>query len=362
VVGRAVDLPVGRATKIKVLGEEFTLYRGETGTPHVVAHRCPHRGTQLSAGYVEGDEIRCIYHGWKFNGDGACTERPGEVAGGEAKAGIKSYPTHEFLGLIYSYFGEAEPPAFPPYPAFEGEGIIETYGGVFHCNYFQSWENDWDVYHANFTHKTGQLHNMDYARVMASEKYEETPYGFIRHMEVQAGAVNEAILLFPATIQLTIPTFNEQKRKSGGQGPLFRPTYLVHVPIDDQSHMVYITQLVGLTGEDADEYLQQYAEVVKIRSEVQSPWDAVQPILNGTAAITDAKDHPMLVEIEDFSAQCGQGPIVDRHHEMLGRTDAGVILLRRIMAREYQAMEEGRPTTAWTKCPLIELVFWETPH
>ncbi|MBM2811214.1 MAG: hypothetical protein HW416_1973, partial [Chloroflexi bacterium] len=62
----AKDLAPGRATPIHIMGEDFTLYRGETGTPHIVAFRCAHRGTQLSTGWVEGDEIRCFYHGWKY--------------------------------------------------------------------------------------------------------------------------------------------------------------------------------------------------------------------------------------------------------------------------------------------------------
>ena len=64
-VARASELPSGRAKPIEILGEKFTVYRGEGGTPHVVAFRCPHRGTQLSLGWVEGDSLRCRYHGWR---------------------------------------------------------------------------------------------------------------------------------------------------------------------------------------------------------------------------------------------------------------------------------------------------------
>jgi 5,5'-dehydrodivanillate O-demethylase len=61
----AADLPPGWAKPLRILGEDFTLYRGEGGTAHVVAFRCAHRGTQLSTGWVEGDCLRCFYHGWK---------------------------------------------------------------------------------------------------------------------------------------------------------------------------------------------------------------------------------------------------------------------------------------------------------
>src|SRR5262245_40260054 len=51
----AADLPPGHAKPIRIMSEDFTLYRGEDGTPHVLAFRCAHRGTQLSTGRVEGD-------------------------------------------------------------------------------------------------------------------------------------------------------------------------------------------------------------------------------------------------------------------------------------------------------------------
>jgi 5,5'-dehydrodivanillate O-demethylase oxygenase subunit len=53
-VFRSEELPAGRAKPIRIMSEDFTLYRGESGTPHVVGFRCAHRGTQLSTGWVEG--------------------------------------------------------------------------------------------------------------------------------------------------------------------------------------------------------------------------------------------------------------------------------------------------------------------
>ncbi len=38
--------------------------------------RCPHRLAPLSAGWVDGATLRCGYHGWCFDADGACTEIP----------------------------------------------------------------------------------------------------------------------------------------------------------------------------------------------------------------------------------------------------------------------------------------------
>src|SRR6478672_10163877 len=118
------DLPAGRAKPIRIMSEDFTLYRGESGEAHCVAFRCAHRGTQLSTGWVEGDELRCFYHGWKYGPDGQCTEQPAEPEPFCSRIKIKSYPTRDYLGLVFAYLGEGEPPEFPRYREFEAEDVI----------------------------------------------------------------------------------------------------------------------------------------------------------------------------------------------------------------------------------------------
>jgi len=68
----AKDLAPGIPVRIKRFNEYFTLYRGESGAFHMVGDRCPHRLTQMSLGWVEGERIRCFYHGWVFDGMGQC--------------------------------------------------------------------------------------------------------------------------------------------------------------------------------------------------------------------------------------------------------------------------------------------------
>jgi len=77
-VCRSQDL-TKRATKpIRIMSVDYALYRGESGRAHVIDYRCPHRGAQMHLGWVEGDDIRCIYHGWKYDCTGQCVEQPAE--------------------------------------------------------------------------------------------------------------------------------------------------------------------------------------------------------------------------------------------------------------------------------------------
>src|SRR5215470_15867903 len=100
------------AQGLRIMGEDLTLYRGQSGKPYLVGGRCAHRGTELHTGWVQGEDIRCIYHGWKYDGAGQCTEAPAEGAATAAKIRIAAYPTREYTGLIFAYMGEGAPPVF----------------------------------------------------------------------------------------------------------------------------------------------------------------------------------------------------------------------------------------------------------
>jgi 5,5'-dehydrodivanillate O-demethylase len=70
-------------------------------------------------------------------------------------------------------------------------------------------------------------------------------------------------------------------------------------------------------------------------------------VRRGEIHIEELKDHPEIVGIQDDVAQLGQGVIADRENEYLGRSDAGIILLRKLWLRELDALAAGRPLKAW---------------
>src|SRR5258708_2206750 len=155
-VARSDDLAPGRALPLRIMNEDYTLFRGSGGRAQVIAQRCPHRGSLMHLGWIENDDIRCVYHGWKYDCSGQCVEAPAEKDRFAQNVQIPVYPTGEAFGLIYAYFGEGAPPAFPPYPESHGEGIIEAWPSTrVPCNYLQSFENSMDEVHVAFTHAPG---------------------------------------------------------------------------------------------------------------------------------------------------------------------------------------------------------------
>ena len=67
-VMRAQDLTAKHPKPLEILGEKFTIYRSEDGIARITNARCPHRGALMSLGWIEGNGIRCRFHGWRFDG------------------------------------------------------------------------------------------------------------------------------------------------------------------------------------------------------------------------------------------------------------------------------------------------------
>src|SRR4051812_10189375 len=245
------ELPAGRAKPIKIMNEQFTLYRGKSGKPFVVDYRCPHRQTQLSTGWVEEDEIRCLYHGWKFDGSGKCTERPQEPGKSGGSIAIKSYPVREHVGMIWAYFGPGQPPAFPPFPAFnEDEGFVETRATLYPCNFYQTHENNYDPCHILWSHSHGVTHEEFNGLDMAVQPApEETSYATVNRWNFNNGFRMGMIGYLPNAIRTIVPSPNGLLKK--GLCPQYRDTYLVHVPVDDDSHIFFRAHHIRLTGDTA---------------------------------------------------------------------------------------------------------------
>ena len=89
-----------------VIGESVLVYRRGDGTPVAIDNRCPHRHAPLSMGRKEGDAVRCLYHGLKYDSSGRCVEIPGQEAI-PAKLCVRSYPVVERGRWIWVWMGDA---------------------------------------------------------------------------------------------------------------------------------------------------------------------------------------------------------------------------------------------------------------
>ena len=73
------DIGVNQIKATHVFGNDLMVFRSMSGVIHVLDAYCPHMGTYLPiGGKVHGNGVRCPFHGWTINGDGACAHVPGQ--------------------------------------------------------------------------------------------------------------------------------------------------------------------------------------------------------------------------------------------------------------------------------------------
>jgi 5,5'-dehydrodivanillate O-demethylase oxygenase subunit len=339
-IGR--DLPAGVARPLRILGEDFTLYRGEDGAPHVVAPRCAHRGTQLSTGWVEGDCLRCFYHGWKYDASGQCVEQPAEDAGFAAKVRIAAYPTEEYLGLVFAYFGEDAAPPLPRFAALEADGVLEWSTYVRHCNYSNNMENNLDQVHIAFVHRGSVFTDVGLTDDLPTLEVAETDYGIEQRTSRPGKGVRQTHILMPNAVYFA---GTPRTPESG-----WRRTLTWRVPRDDVSHYAFNVSHVAVTGAAAERYRAETARQDVDLAALPPADEVAEAVLRGDLRIQDVPERPDLVLIQDYVAQVGQGAIPDRARERLGRSDVALILYRQMWARELRALAAGQPLKRWT-CP-----------
>ena len=104
----------GDPLRLMLLGEKLIAFRDAAGRVGVMDHRCPHRCASLFYGRNEDGGIRCVYHGWKFDADGNCTDMPNLTADQDFKQKVKAraYKVTERAGLIWVYMGSREPVSY----------------------------------------------------------------------------------------------------------------------------------------------------------------------------------------------------------------------------------------------------------
>jgi 5,5'-dehydrodivanillate O-demethylase len=339
------DLPVGHAKPVRIMGVDYTLYRGETGEPHLVDARCAHRGMTLSPGWVQGDTIRCFYHGWVYDGTGQCVEQPAEPQPFCDKIRIGGYPVQDYLGLVFAHLGSRigegpPPPPIPRYPTFDSiDGVLEMDSYFRGCNYFNNLENSVDSSHVGFVHRggAGAWDGATEGPIIIDPT--ATGWGFTSTVRRPGGQVNVA--------QFGMPNIFHAKALPVEPEVLgFREFLVWWTPIDDESHIQFTVNAVRLPADKAGDYLARRAASKAKRTIPKEQLAA--DILAGKIHIDDVdRTTTDMIRLQDDVAQMGQGIIADHTRERLGRTDAGVIMIRQLWTRELRALDEGQPLTDW---------------
>jgi 5,5'-dehydrodivanillate O-demethylase len=297
---------------------------------------------------VQGDCIRCRYHGWKYDGAGQCVEQPGEDQSFAEKVKIRSYPTREYLGLIFAYLGEGEPPAFRRLPDLELPGLLQVGPPeIWPCNYYNRLDNSLDHVHVSFTHgeSLDRIGRGDLYPDVPKIVPEETDYG-LRIAGIFPDRKQYSFFHMPNSSQLRIPARIEGSLEDAAN--LWTDRVFWYVPIDDTNCVAFIVDRILLGEKEAKEYEQRRGQT---RASVTvSPNEIGEKVLKGEMRIEDipADIPPYYVFwVEDYATLVGQGAIADRSQDTLGRVDLAQVLLRKIWERELRALAGRRPLKQW---------------
>jgi vanillate O-demethylase monooxygenase subunit len=152
-----------------LLNQPMVFYRLANGDIVAMDDRCSHRGAPLSQGRREGDHLRCLYHGLKFDCSGQCVEAPAQEAV-SPRMKVRSYPVVERDKWIWIWPGDAalaDPSLIPPTPVLTDPAwrYLPGYKN-FPAKYLLIADNLLDLSHLPFLHPTTLGGSSDYAKVI----------------------------------------------------------------------------------------------------------------------------------------------------------------------------------------------------
>jgi 5,5'-dehydrodivanillate O-demethylase len=309
------EFVTSKPQRLKVMGEELVLYRGASGETHLMQLRCAHRSLALDYGRVEGDCIRCPYHGWLYDGTGQCQEQPAEPEGStfHEKIRLRSYRTQEISGLVWGYMGPDPAPLLPLYDVLRmTQGTKYVVVNKIDVNWFNHVENIVDVSHLAWLH--GYTFPA-YGGRKVKYHWERTAFGANNVMRMEGIAdTHVSCYGYPTANRFTSPPF-----KKGGA--LMR-SMIFRVPIDDSSTLLYFLRFAP-DGEPAVKSSirdQKYGEYASLETD----WWGI-----------DVSD-------QDRMAVEQQGVVADRPNEHLGVSDGGLIAMRQMMRESLALVADGK--------------------
>ena len=362
-----IPTPDGPPIRVRILGEDLVAFRDTEGRAGLFVQACPHRGASVFFGRNEEAGLRCVYHGWKFDVTGACVDMPSEPAESnfKTKVRIRAYPTLESGGIVWAYMGPPEHQ--PPFRDFIGDHLTpdqwQARKMLSDCNWVQGLEGNLDTAHISFLHRNladfklqpDETDRPGYPSESTSTvirggdqapaiEVEDTWYGF-RYAGLRttpAGHTHARVTDFIMPFGCYIATT-----------PVGGDNLLMMVPIDDDHffRMSFTTK----PAVRAPGHAEFAANAMGARSQPApafragpppSPFPERQSLTNDyfidreaqkTLSYTGIRGIPQ----QDMAVTESMGAIYDRSHEHLGRTDAAVIRMRRMLIKAARDLEAG---------------------
>jgi phenylpropionate dioxygenase-like ring-hydroxylating dioxygenase large terminal subunit len=225
-------------------GEPIVLVRTESGKVFALEDRCAHRQVPLHGGVVEGEAIRCCYHGWTYDCNGRCIDVP-YLGRERLPNGVRAYPCRELEGLIFVFPGDASLAETTPLPELGSvaNAAYKTrrFGREVACHYSFMHENLMDMNH-QFLHRRqmGQMRARSLGR-RRGDGWVEVDYTFAREAGQQP--IGEALVFGQKrqrakeqqhkdvmTIRTNYPY--QTLRIRTADGTLVMDLWIVYVPLD----------------------------------------------------------------------------------------------------------------------------------
>jgi phenylpropionate dioxygenase-like ring-hydroxylating dioxygenase large terminal subunit len=168
------EVKPGQVLGVNFLDGRVVVFRGTSGTAHVLSAYCSHLGADLACGDVQGETIRCAFHHWQYNQDGVCV-KTGIGDPPPQGACLFNFPTDEKHDLIWAFNGEEPTFAIPdfPYPDEELVKKIEAFDGIMPVDPWVICCNTPDIQHIK------ALHGVTFDQADPDEEIEWTAHSML---------------------------------------------------------------------------------------------------------------------------------------------------------------------------------------
>ena len=113
----------GTVKSFTLCGQQIAVFRGTDGRVSALDAYCPHMGTDLGIGQVDGNQVRCFFHHWAFDRTGNCTNIPCQVKI-PPTARLQAYATEEKYGFIWVYPEAIAPTSVPEFDELREQDCV----------------------------------------------------------------------------------------------------------------------------------------------------------------------------------------------------------------------------------------------